>query len=181
MTRDSLINEYFEWMYQLVHHNRYSRKASYRKLLSRLYSIDFTYTIDMDNNRASDGINLRYRFGYECDHPDYEIAAFLDDRPCSVLEMMLALAIRCEESITCDQEKVGKWFWSMLRSLGLDSMNDDSFDRDYVDEVIDIFLNREYSYDGKGGLFTIENPKRDLRTVEIWYQMSWYLNTIVTI
>ena len=64
MTRDELIDQYFDWMYQLVVDDRYSNK-SYRKLFSRLYDTEFTYTIPMDGNRAEDGIDLRYRFGRE--------------------------------------------------------------------------------------------------------------------
>ena len=62
MTRDELIDQYFDWMYQLVVDDRYSNK-SYRKLFARLYDTEFTYTIPMDGNRAEDGIDLRYRFG----------------------------------------------------------------------------------------------------------------------
>lgn len=36
MTRDELIDQYFDWMYQLVVDDRYSNK-SYRKLFARLY------------------------------------------------------------------------------------------------------------------------------------------------
>ena len=47
MTRDELIDQYFDWMYQLVVDDRYSNK-SYRKLFARLYDTEFTYTIPMD-------------------------------------------------------------------------------------------------------------------------------------
>ena len=93
MTRDELIDQYFDWMYQLVVDDRYSNK-SYRKLFARLYDTEFTYTIPMDGNRAEDGIDLRYRFGREQLYSDAMVASCLDDRPCSILEMMIALAIR---------------------------------------------------------------------------------------
>lgn len=50
MTRNELIDQYFDWMYQLVVDNRYSK--SYRKLFARLHDTEFTYTIPMDGNRA---------------------------------------------------------------------------------------------------------------------------------
>lgn len=186
MTRDELTREYFEWMYDLVckdlpRHHRNS-KRSYRKLLSHLHDIEFIYIIDMDGNRAEDGINLRYRFGYECGHPDYMIATYLDDKPCSVLEMLIALDIRCEEHITFDPDTgdaFGKLFWVMIENLGLDYMTDRNFDPDQVDETIDIFLNRTYKRNGEGGLFVIENCEYDLRSIEIWYQTMWYLDTIL--
>ena len=67
----------------------------------------------------------------------------------------------------------------MITSLGLGSMLDERYDRRYVDYIINRFLNREYKPNGEGGLFTIRNTKRDMRTVEIWYQLNEYINTIV--
>ena len=96
--------------------------------------------------------------------------------------MMVALAIRCEETIMDDTEygdRTGQWFWKMISSLGLSSMSDDMFDKKYATYVINRFLNREYEPNGKGGLFTINNCDEDLRNVEIWYQLCWYLDSII--
>lgn len=91
MTRDELNNAYFDWMYQLVCDDEYSRGLSYRKLLYLLHDTDFTFTIALDSNRYDDGIDLRYRFGNEQGYRDSMIASYLDNRPCSVLEMIIAL------------------------------------------------------------------------------------------
>lgn len=180
MTRNKLNNAYFAWMCHLVcSGKRYSKKPSYMKLLHHLHDVDFSYILPMDGNRASDGENLRYRFGLEHNYHDAEIAAYLDDRPCSVLEMMIALANRCEESIMVDPEvgdRKGQWFWNMVVSLGLGAMHDTNYDPEYVDFVVDRFLDREYEPNGEGGLFTVKHTNRDLRTVEIWCQMCWYLD-----
>ena len=179
MTKDELINRYFDWMYQLVVDDRYSK--SYRKLFFRLHDTEFTYTIPMDGNRAEDGINLRYRFGCEQNCSDAMIAAFLDDRPCSILEMMTALAIRCEEHLMDNPDignRTGKWFWDMVESLGLASMDDRHFDRVFVDRTLREFLEREYARNGEGGLFTVNNG-RDMRTTEIWYQMNYHLSEVI--
>ncbi len=179
MTKNELKDAYFEWMYQLVFDERYSRRLSYRKLLYQLHQIEFTYMIPMDGNRSEDGVDLRYRFGLEAGYDSSEISAYLDNRVCSVLEMMIALAIRCEEHIMDDPDignRTGQWFWNMVVSLGLGSMNDTKFDRDYVNTVIQRFLNRQYKRNGEGGLFTVDHCRYDLRTVEIWYQMCWYLD-----
>lgn len=181
MTRNIWNEQYFEWMCHLVYDNRYSKRTSYWKLLRYLHGVPFTYSIGMDGNRASDGVDLRYRFGYERNCRDPLIAAYLDDRPCSVLEMMIALAVRCEEHNMEDSDigdRTGQWFWNMIVSLGLGSMTDDRFDERYVSGVIDRFLNREYERNGKGGLFTVEHCKRDMRGIEIWYQMHLYLESI---
>lgn len=178
MTRERLNDEYFDWMYGLVCGDQ---RLSYRRLLRYLHERVFTYTIPMDGNREADGINLRYRFAYEFDYDRPMIATYLDDKPCSILEMMVALAVRCEEHIMSDPEfgdRTGRWFFTMIDNLGIGYMDDTRFDARYADVVIDIWLNHDYEPDGKGGLFTVEEPIRDLRTVDIWYQMCWYLNTI---
>lgn len=183
MTKRELNSRYFNWMCQLVcTDKRNSRRLSYQKLLYFLHGIDFRYSIEMDGNREADGIDLRYRFGYENSYDDAVIATYLDDRPCSVLEMMIALAIRCEEDIMGDPDignRTGKWFWLMIQNLGLDDMSDDIFNADYVSQIIDRFLDRQYERDGKGGLFTVKHCKYDLREEEIWYQMCWYLDEIL--
>lgn len=177
MTRERLNNAYFEWMCQLV-----TRSSRYRELLWKLHTTEFIYILPMDGNRAEDGIELRYRFGYEHAYDAPLIASYLDDRPCSVLEMMVALAIRCEEHIMDDPDigdRTGQWFWTMVENLGLSRMYDIRFDEEYVDSAIGRFLNREYKRNGEGGLFTVNDCEQDLRSVEIWYQMCLYLDDIV--
>ena len=179
MTRDEVMNDYFDWIYDLVGGNRYTGEFSYRKLLITLHSIEFRYLIPKDENRAIDGISLRYRFAYEYSAPA-AAETYLDD-PCSVLEMMVALAIKCEE--TMDDPKMGdrtaQWFWGMIVNLGLGSMYDCLFDQRIVREVIDRFLDRKYEPNGKGGLFTVRHCDKDLRKVEIFTQLCWYLDTII--
>lgn len=179
MIHGGIINEYFEWLYDLVCGKRYPKTISYRKLLSYLHSITFNYSIPNDANRADDGIALRYRFALEYDYPDVPECL---DGPCSILEMMVALAIRCEENIMDDPnvgDRTGQWFWEMIKNLGLKPMIDEKFNKDIADDIIDRFLNNEYEPDGRGGLFRIRQCEYDLRTVEIWYQLCWYLNSIV--
>lgn len=171
--------EYFDWMYSLV----FGKNRSYRKLLVRLHEIPFRYSIPMDGNREADGINLRYRFGYENEYEDYIIATELDCKQCSVLEMMIALCIRCEEQIMDDPDvgnRTGKWFCDMLKNLRLHNMDDKRFDVDYVDRVVSMFLKRKYQPNGQGGLFTVHTRRCDMRNVEIWYQMCWYLDELLS-
>lgn len=182
MTRDELNNQYFEWMYELVLNERYSKRRSYRKLISYLNDISFRVLIPMDENRSVDGIDLRYRFGYEKSYSNPIVANLLDDHPCTVLEMMIALSMRCEENIMDNPDagnRLGQWFWEMLDNLGLSDMDDYIFDIDYVRQVINRMLDRKYEPNGKGGLFIIRNARRDLRSVEIWHQACWYLDEIL--
>lgn len=173
---------YFEWICQLICDEYPFKRASYARLLQFLYDAAFTYTLPMDENRAEDGIDLRYRFGYENFYKRDEVLKYLDNRPCSILEMMAALAIRCEEHIMDDPDignRTGKWFWEMLVSLGLEDMDDLRFDESRTRNIISRFLRRKYRQDGKGGLFTVGNCSYDMRAVEIWYQMCWYLDNIL--
>lgn len=176
MTREKLQNAYFDWMVRIV-----GGKPYFRMLLERLNDVDFEYIIPMDGNRAEDGIDLRYRFGRECGYDDFVIATYLDDKPCSVLEMMVALAIHCEHVMydPDDGDRTDRWFWDMIDSLGLSKMINSRFNASYVDAVIEAFLERKYEPTGEGGLFTVDHNGRDLRSVEIWYQMCWYLDDIL--
>lgn len=178
MTRKDIEQEYFEWLYDLVCNNRYSEGYSYRELLTYLHAVEFTYTVDKDSNRAEDGLDLRYRFAYDT---GLICADGYLEGPCSVLEMMIALAIRCEEQIMDDPRygnRTSQWFWIMVTNLGLGGMIDGRFDEYYAEDVISIFLNRDYEPNGRGGLFTVRNCDYDLRYVEIWVIMLWYLDTI---
>ena len=81
MTRHSLNQKYFMWMCQFVSDNYYFKRLSYRKLLTHLHNTEFTYILGMDGNRAEDGMDLRYRFGYDNCIEDYVTAEYLDDKP----------------------------------------------------------------------------------------------------
>lgn len=177
MTRKSVNKRYFDWMYQLVcSDEEYTNGYSYYELFKYLHAVEFTYILPMDENRAVDGTDLRYRFGYLHNIDGDLIKEYLDDEPCSVLEMMIALSIRWEDRIMYNPEvgdRTAEWFWGMLRNLDIHEMSDEVFDVEYVESVIARFLNREYEPNGEGGLFTVNDRDEDLRDVEIWYQMNW--------
>lgn len=172
---------YFEWLINLAGGDKDIRRRPMRKLLLFLYETEFVYIMDMDANRAIDGVDLRYRFAYESGRDTQLIAKYVDEKPCSVLEMMIALSVRCEDNIMEDIDfgnRTGLWFWTMIGSLGFSSYEDSRFDRNIAEAVVTKFLRREHSPDGRGGLFTVPNCPKDLRNIEIWYQMMWYLDTL---
>lgn len=182
MTRGGINNEYFHWLSDLVCGNRYSKQTSYSDLLMHLHNIEFTYVIPMDQNRAEDGLDLRYRFavtqGYKS---SADLVVDYLGGSCSVFEMMVALAVYCEEEIMDDPtvgDRTGQWFWGMVSNLGLGAMYNSRFDRAYVDDTIAKFLNREYEPDGRGGLFRVRNCDHDMRDMEIIDQLYRYLNSI---
>jgi len=149
---------------------------SYRKLLRYLDKRAFTYLVEMDANRYQDGVDLRNRFGYEQRIP-HDKLVFLQDDACSVLEMMLALCIRCEEHIMNEPEigdRTAIWFADMLASMDLLELDDAHFDELKAERRVNRMLDREFEPDGHGGLFTCQNCPYDMRSLEIWYQAMWY-------
>ena len=159
---------YFNALYSTVVVNK---AYSYRKVLKLLHEREFEYEIYMDKNRYADGESYRDRLGYS-DVKD----------GCSVLEMMVALAVRIEEDIMDDPRygnRIPQWFWHMMKNLGLSQFNDEEYDEEACNDIIDTFLDREYDYDGKGGLFRCRKAKADLRDYQIWIQASWYLDELV--
>lgn len=180
---NTIHHEYFEWLYKRVCKGRVNRNVSYKKIFAFLYDTEFIFSIRDDGNRAQDGIDLRYRFAMTVDkkYPVREIMDILGG-PCTVLEMMIALAVICEESImdnTDYGDRTGQWFWEMMNNLGISHMTDDNFDYDEAKSIIDTFLERRYQPDGQGGLFYIRGCKDDLRDIEIWTQLCWYLDYFV--
>lgn len=171
-----LRQRYLNWLSEIVN------LPGYSMLINKLFNTEFIWTIPFDANRADDGIQLRYRFGRIFNIPDPIIFHEIDlGMPCSILEMIIALAVRCEEQIMGDEsigDRTQVWIHSMLDNLGLFSMSDGKYNDKYVDDVIYIFTNRQYDRTGKGGLFRIDDldPSRDMRTAELWYQMCWYMN-----
>ena len=178
-TDEKIVKSYFDWMCNLVCDNE--QKKKYSELLYFLSSVEFTYTIFMDKNRFQDGITLRYRYAYDLGLDTEEVHRVLDE-PCSVLEMMVALALKCEENLmtsTDHDNRTGTWFWSMINSLGLMDMTDEFFDIDECENIISRFLERDYDRTGSGGLFTVKGREQDMRDVEIWLQMNWYISQMI--
>lgn len=62
-----------------------------------------------------------------------------------------------------------------MTNLGIGYMSDSQFDERLATEKIYDFLEKRYDADGRGGLFYIKECKEDLRNVEIWTQLCWYL------
>lgn len=169
---------YFDWMCALVG----VQPRYFGNLMLFLHNKEFYYTIPMDGNRLEDGISLRYRYGLEAGIDDVIIAEELDKtKEASVLEMMVALALKCEEHIMGNPDmgdRVALWFHEMLDSLGLSYMDDAHFNAMIAEMVIDRFLRHDYAPDGRGGLFTVPSSPKDMRCAEIWTQANLYFNTI---
>lgn len=177
MKGGQLYSDYFTWMYDKVASP--NQTLTYYSLFDYFNNTEFRAIIPMDWNRAEDGRNLRYIFGYEMGIPSSVITDAFGNMPCSVLEMMVALANRCENSIMSNTnygDRTWLWFWNMIYTLGLGDMDDCNFSPLTVGHAVYRLLNRTYESDGTGGLFRIHDRSKDMRQIEIWYQMNFYLD-----
>ena len=165
--------DYFEWLLDKIGVD--PAKNDHIQGLKWLFSTDFEWSHKLDANRAADGVDLRATFAYECGYRYPEVRNALLDKPCSWLEMMVGLAMRCEDSIMGTDEfgdRTPHWFNVMIDSLGLylDCSEDD-------EEILKKCASRQYKQDGEGGLWWVKGTKKNLRRMQIWDQMCEYLNT----
>ena len=171
---DIILEKYFYWIRdKIVGEDPALRE--YSRLLKQLFDIPFYYIPgSRDENRSADGLGLRKSFMEEFNVCPYDAIK----KPCSVLEVMAALAIRCDDQIMWDDDigsRASDWFFIMIDNLGLFNMRNESYDEKYVDYVIDSMMNHEYKQNGEGGLFITRDESFDMRNKEIWAQMCKYL------
>ena len=166
---------YFSWLAELITPRRDKKIVCQNHLLLYiLYDRVFLVhpSVPMDKNRLYDGLELRQKFLQETGKYRYR---FHSDE-CNILEMLVALAMRCEESLGDEvNNNTPRWFWEMIENLGLKGTPDS----EYIHHILDILINREYNYDGTdGGLFIIKDPRRPLPETELWYQAMWYISKL---
>ena len=172
-----LVDDYYIWLLDLIDNDKYDVN-DYTDVLDKLFRTEFYDLVDNDSNRIEDGFDLRNDFSEEIGEHLYFVMDELPDF-CSVLEMMIALARRMETDICYDEnygDRSAQWFWMMMENLGLIYQDNDHYDEDEVSEILDNFLERHYSKTGQGGLFSVKNGQIDMREIEIWYQMNYFLD-----
>lgn len=187
MGRKPIRDEYFSWLYKKID----SKPRSYIKLCRVLHSKTFFWSVRNDDNRCDDGVALRDRFieDQRLDESHLEVLYFLKD-PCTVLEVLVALAERMNDLMydlnDTQRNKAPKFFREMLINLRLDVFTDSQYISDStlppmaeveIDEILNIFMERTYGVDGRGGLFPLKKRHReDQSRVEIYYQMMYWLD-----
>jgi len=159
---------YYRWLVDII--NMHDLDNKYAFLLKRLYITPFTSKIDRDRNREEDSRNLRDEYFISTEaYTDGEV---------SVLEVLITIAKHCSDQ-SLDSQPTEEWFWEFMDNLDLLIFRDfDYHNRDgnrEVDEIIQCFLKRCYEKNGRGGIFPLEEPDRNQQRVELWYQMSAYL------
>jgi hypothetical protein len=129
------------------------------------------WVVSGDDNRAEDGKELRREFILAAaapDDPDFRLLL-----GCSVLEMLIAFARRAEYQ---EETPAHEWFWEFINNLRLTHYSDqEGFDDEEVQIILDLLIWRQYSANGDGGLFPLRGDFVDQRDLEIWYQFCNYL------
>ena len=178
MKNNNVSREYCEWLKFKVGLKRFGNTVggTYRDLFDILYDTSFVSVLELDNNRCKDGQGLRWEFAFEQGYRTHDQL----EGACSVLEVILALAIKYASDIgEGDDIQVSSCFWRMIDNLGLLKFTDVALDsveaHHEMTHILDCFMDRDYEYNGEGGLFPLMDPKEDQREVELWYQMSAYL------
>lgn len=157
--------KYQNWLMDIVIDRGHQ---GYESLLDTLFNTEFYWSVKMDENRAADGIHLRTVFN---DQTGYSIS---DYDPCSVLEMMIALAVRGSEDILWDGENnyTPYLFWTMIDNLGLSDCKNRGYNEQYVLENLRIFMDRS----GEISLFGLSHFPKFAKSLEIWYQMQEWIS-----
>lgn len=173
------VEEYLRWLGGLVCPP--GIQDQYKSLFCDLTERSFTSTVFHDENREIDGIRMRDKFAEE--YLDGNLDFWIGYLPeeCLILEMLVSLAYRMEWDFLHDDEegdRTWKWFWELLWNLGINDQDDLNYDEAYVNMRLNILVDRTYGSNGVGGPFPLRHPPGgcDLRNVEIWYQMNWYIS-----
>lgn len=157
-------SEYFKFLFTMC-----ESPYRYEKLLRYLFETEFYGVVPNDDNRCADGLQIREQFNN-----------LNEEAPCSVLEMLIGLALRLEFELvqTMFEKSYKEWFWILIDNLGLSWATNTALQSDTsrLKRAITRLLDRGYESNGEGGLFPLKNSKNDQRKVEIWYQMTeWVL------
>lgn len=173
MNTADLEKAYLLWLYSRTGNVEETRPSlTYWKLFQQLRDTEFVWFVHNDDNRVEDGRELRRYFLDDIRVSEDDVDQRWFHRSCSVLEMLIGLAIRIE----FDAEfTVAKWFWEMLSNSGLSGYVDWRYDARAVEDIVQRILWRTYNHDGDGGLFPLRHPELDQRHVELWYQAQAYL------
>lgn len=169
---------YFDWLKEQIMSDDIYELDDYGILITTLSVMPFTYVVEMDSNRMWDGLYLRNIF-YD-DHVAFEGEL---TQECSLLEMLVGLAYRMANDVFSDLGKsTGDWFWEFMSNLGADYYTDDILegvsDKNHRDDLIDLlsnFMDRKYKDSRSGNIFLFKKDPKDLKKIELWYQMHYYI------
>jgi len=142
---------------------------NYSNLINTLHNVEYIWLILGDDNRADDGVDLRFEFLRDS---KIIVNSVWLKQSCSVLEMFVSFSRRA--NFQTDKDPC-HWFWEFISNLELSHLHNDNFVMDEFLDKINTFVWRTYEYSGKGGILPLTNPQSDQREVQIWDQFFAYL------
>ena len=159
-------DDYYIWLCDMIDLETHSR---YSNLISFLYNTEFVWSVAKDNNRAGDGKYLRQDYIYEY---YYDEGEWLDE-PCSLLEMLIALARRVRVDILPEFDMdTSDWFWIFMSHFGFDKYDNEHFSED---KFCACFLVKNLQK-GKNLLFSSKKfSETENFDMEIWSQLQFWL------
>ena len=171
------MDPYFDWLCILIGIDSRTTGRNYGVLARSLHSMEFRAKLPADKNRGMDGMQLRVDFMQL--HGPY--GSSTNRGPCTMLEFFVALAKRMSFLMNGNNSRHRSeyYFWVMMSNLGLTKLTDDKWDYlngdFFVEDAIWRVLNRQFDYDGSGGIFPLKHARQDQKNVEFWYQMQGWL------
>lgn len=161
--------KYFKWLCNRVHIP--VDRGTYSAVFHAMFATEYVWVIGNDDNRISDGRLLRQVYLNGAKEDIYS-------EPVSFFEVLLGLSERVAFLVN---EEPQDWAWKLMENLGLDQYPDPDHLAGFtkmvkeVNEILERVIWRTYNPDGSGGFFPLPEPDRDQRKVEIWYQMTTYI------
>lgn len=175
MTRNE--RKYFDFLVESVELDNKTRR--YSLLLEYLYHTPFEFNehFELDEDRIKIGIEMRENWAFSELTRDARDEFLEDFGPgISALEFFVSMAKTISDILYFDP-KWGQFFWQMIENLGLDTMNDDEFDQEIVDNILRDLWLRNFKRDGSGGgLFCVPNCKFDMRKLDFMSSTNLWIS-----
>lgn len=163
------MKRYTRWVLKWIWFN----DPEYDDLMSVLDDIEYKVVIPMDENRLEEGRYLRTYCTKSYSRKESD--------PVSVLEVLAAFAYRMtHEWLDGYEDRTEDFFFELVSNLGLKRYKNKVFEKnperaeEAVREVVRIWLDREFSEDGVGGIMPVYKSKRDQRDLQMWDQFMDY-------
>ena len=175
MTRDE--RKYFNFLVEAVELD--GKTEQYSMLLEHLFSVPFELNehFELDEDRVRNGIDMRENWAER-----HVSRAFRDEfldgfgPGISALEFFVVMSKQISDTLYFD-EKLGEFFWQMMKNLGLDCMNDEEFDQEIVNKILINLWLRKFNRDGSGGgLFCVPNCKFDMKKLDFMSSTNLWIS-----
>lgn len=181
MSHEEIKDRYFNWLWS---YGSGGPIDEYKSVWVFMCMEEFYDLVDMDSNRVTDGLELRFRFIRETSInirvEDLDMAV----GPCRFLEFFVGMCERMDDLLYDCGSKLNDAFWTLLRNCGLYDCSETNlsyrggrssrvqFDR--IQSIIRNIVERRFDPDGVGGLFPCRTCPLDLRRLEWFQQMNLY-------